>query len=1849
MKNPRCLLNIFSLILISTFLNGQSVTWGPTTPAGIANSLEVNNGSSTATFEFTNDAIELSNVTLEVVLGTGVVYCDGFKFITSGSAVVTPLSASGDSPALFSIDQLEPGEQVTIIFDRKAYCEARDHKIAGGTFEDVLHVYESGTEVTYSNNSNDPFSAEYDVTYGNIIIGAVSHSPSATAGIGETITRNFNVTNGSFGGIKEFWVSDTFNLGEIETSNYQINGVTIPASLITIGPDGFRIHFDDSIIPNINSFIGASGDGDVFFEKDEFFQLSYDITLLSCSVGNSLPSEIHGYYGEDVDQECAPSGRNSTSVSIKNGVPELTVAITTFTAPDLCYAVQHCVTITNTATAPEDFAMDLNILNGEGHNTSNIATPANNSLESSIYRLWDNFMINDSSIVLANAPSGDLNTPYIGFDVYTTNVDGPGGLEDLDMDGFYDDLGAGSSIEVCFDLTLTPEDITCGLGRAAGIEWQHHYFDVNHKNQCAEDRTPIRKDLHYGSLLREYITPTIFAGPSDVVDKDTFQVWVRPYMRNLGATINCNGASSTNSTNLDVEFTVALALPPGISLDNNNTNLPDIYNPSITANAAGDTAFYTINRTNLAEDRFDFNLKFDCEVWDNVSPLTLPFQTTYKCSDCYEEEVHCGLIEIIPHCPGCDFGISTKGLTPQRTTAGYTDSSMIAMVDLTDGTHALDWLLPYDTFDIYTPGVISGDDTENVYYRLVYTPDSGNDVIEFVEGTVTFYDVDGEFGSNYHTVPIIDPPLVTDLGNGSFEALFNLTNSIPLVDPAYVIGKGSGGAGTYDKDSVNLNLSFILGNNFPTQNIQELNMRGTHFYLDDLGNEIFCDNYGGIMYYEYPNIRFSQSDRVLSLGCESIPIQPLLAIGSATADPFPDEYRPVYRLDSIIYTLPTEFEFTGEIMAAGFVSTFSYYYNTDGDLVVITNPDYEIHDTRGTYYPRPRIIVKANCLAESGGPYTFPATAFWTNYLYADPVNQVSSSASNSLSELEEYVAPSFTLTPLNQIVQGYSDAIYWDIQVCNETATLDVDYTWLAIKDHTAGLIIDSIVDISSGTSILVDTLDFGDGNTLVQMGNLEGATCKVMRIYSTYSSCSDEVLDIDYGWSCAGYPTKKDEVIDCMQSTTVKVKDQDATISATITPLADSPIDPSNPSAGNYNNTTIEICEEFPVEVSFISSDAGTLHDIDFNVLLPNGGTGLEYVLGSGTIEVEGIDSTDTPRTWDITADTTFAYSNGNNFKIYLEDIDSTNFKEEGLIGAGQDPTRNEFILRWKMKSTCSLTSNSPFRMRVFAYEQCGERAGGFGEIIKSSNYGIEGAVSPYSTSMTTTFSPNNTFSNCGETKNLALDVFLSGGTTGDKDSLFVYLPVGINYEGNISCTSNVCPSYVETRTELDQEVIVFSYPVGLTNPRFTFNFDIASTLDMICGAPTVEVLSTAVISGLLCDGVTCLNSKVITGNSSLAMLISKPLLALNNYDALLCPDTTFLTIGNVNLVVAEGVLQSSDAYKIDFYCADSAGDAIGSILDSVEINGPALMGETIDFSTAFSFVACDADNGVVGVISNTTSCTCDTLLLPINTFSFSPSVEATIQDTTTCPGESINLSAFTKNTSQYTWSPDIAINCTTCLNPIVNPTTTQQYIITEIDDLGCISKDTVEVLITDCDYGDLPDVSTVLATDDYQTLFSSNGPRHMIISGLQLGVSVDGELDGNPSNDALGDGADEDGLAFFPSLDITPNSTFRLPLEVINTTGAIAHLEAWIDWNGDGDFLDANEMPIDLDDSTGFPNTLELTVPVGAKMDSLLGIRIRLSNTNNMSPYGLIRSGEVEDYLLQIECNDVCLPSLITIQKL
>ena len=139
---------------------------------------------------------------------------------------------------------------------------------------------------------------------------------------------------------------------------------------------------------------------------------------------------------------------------------------------------------------------------------------------------------------------------------------------------------------------------------------------------------------------------------------------------------------------------------------------------------------------------------------------------------------------------------------------------------------------------------------------------------------------------------------------------------------------------------------------------------------------------------------------------------------------------------------------------------------------------------------------------------------------------------------------------------------------------------------------------------------------------------------------------------------------------------------------------------------------------------------------------------------------------------------------------------------------------------------------------------------------------------------------------------------------------------------------------------------------------------------------------------------------------------------------------------------------------------------------------------------------------------------------------------------------------------------------------------------------------------DFGDAPTAAQSGFAASYPTTLAQNGARHGVLPGFGLGPAIDGEADGQPAMNALGDdttGAvdDEDGVVV-PGL--VPGPT---PINALITVrhGAFSAglLQGWIDWNRDGDWNDANEQVVTnrLLREQATPHMVPITVPVGTAL--------------------------------------------------
>ncbi|MBI1315204.1 hypothetical protein GC176_28265 [bacterium] len=179
---------------------------------------------------------------------------------------------------------------------------------------------------------------------------------------------------------------------------------------------------------------------------------------------------------------------------------------------------------------------------------------------------------------------------------------------------------------------------------------------------------------------------------------------------------------------------------------------------------------------------------------------------------------------------------------------------------------------------------------------------------------------------------------------------------------------------------------------------------------------------------------------------------------------------------------------------------------------------------------------------------------------------------------------------------------------------------------------------------------------------------------------------------------------------------------------------------------------------------------------------------------------------------------------------------------------------------------------------------------------------------------------------------------------------------------------------------------------------------------------------------------------------------------------------------------------------------------------------------------------------------------------------------------------------------------------------------------------------------DWGDAPDPLDATA-GQYPTLAANNGAYHLIDGVTVIGNFISGEADGQPNVEAKGDLVhgvydNEDGIVVVQPLAVGDDGVIA-----INTlTGGF--LNAWIDFNADGDWNDANEQ-IAMDLPVG-PGRNRVFVDVPPVADGVhLGqtfARFRLSPNagevsaptgpavNPMNPGG-VGYGEVEDVSLTI----------------
>ncbi|QDV83430.1 Calx-beta domain-containing protein [Planctomycetes bacterium TBK1r] len=191
---------------------------------------------------------------------------------------------------------------------------------------------------------------------------------------------------------------------------------------------------------------------------------------------------------------------------------------------------------------------------------------------------------------------------------------------------------------------------------------------------------------------------------------------------------------------------------------------------------------------------------------------------------------------------------------------------------------------------------------------------------------------------------------------------------------------------------------------------------------------------------------------------------------------------------------------------------------------------------------------------------------------------------------------------------------------------------------------------------------------------------------------------------------------------------------------------------------------------------------------------------------------------------------------------------------------------------------------------------------------------------------------------------------------------------------------------------------------------------------------------------------------------------------------------------------------------------------------------------------------------------------------------------------------------------------------------------------------------------DFGDAPHSGQSGFTSSYPVSLADDGARHVVNGGPTLGTVIDPDLDGVNSADAdsddlVGASDDEDGVTFSSILFASGSSTSvgTVGVDLRNADPTSNRLDAWIDFNQDGDWTDPGEQiftDFDLGTADGLQN-LNFTIPRasgGAIRTGTTFARFRLSTSGNLGVTGLAGDGEVEDHAVTVVASPLTVSTLI-----
>ncbi|MFH1320705.1 MAG: T9SS type A sorting domain-containing protein [Bacteroidota bacterium] len=1078
---------------------------------------------------FSCDTID--SVTIIAMMPYGLIYTSGS--VMSNMDTIIEQNISIPNSPVFTIPMIPPDSGVSIDYNAVTSCGIIPHFSSG-----ILIIDSTFIEYTVNNYAHEQVlknTESHNVLYSNLVITEIDER-NASGKVKDTIQRTITVMNGGNITATRLILVDKYP-----------GGMTIFSTDTGILINGTGA---DTII--VDSISLLPGESIKIMESIKLFGCDIEvkriinskISVLGCVAGNCI---------NDYDYA------SITVIPFLPGKPIITVS------QNISNSFNYCGN-----NGRMEFRISNSGYEDSLHVNAGMAWNFNFKIKiNESVTVLDSFTVNGAIIPNSIIGYDSVNGNYIiHFVNLNQDIDGPGGISDLNGDSVFAELAVGNTLIIGFNIQLS-------YVQGQSSEFVYYYVgegEAIYKDFCGITRKVSNPPPHWDVL------------PNIVCKNDLYEI--APLEINNLDTVSIN--LCMNST----IYTVGPAISCPLNQHFTYLNLPEGYRIASPVTFKGDTIMVdTLNANTLIllggskQGCYNFDITLDnCIGANSVEQQdTIAYALIYRCdTGICQKTIAEKVFTITSHYNDCGLPPSsclyTYGLNVQRTTFGWTDETKNTLVTDTTPGIRLDAAYVFDSIRVEAKGVVVGGIFDTAHVKITYVMPDNMNILTFSDAEVAIV------RSGITSIFTLSPPVISVAGTdpATFTLDFDISHyadSLVILPPDFI-----------PDDSITLIANFVVEE--PA-------------YLDSLNSDIisrFTARHYGIFQGDTLGCGTRKQDFTFMCIRDTFEVDSRYICGEIRTKLFwkqfnccnsffPYEFRNYIRLDTILKVfIPNGYE----------------YVDSSGQFVSFNSPpiDNLMPDTIDTassagdtlYFIENWPVgyefnLNLSLLPEDVCPPNTPLSWIlsYLQYDYADSIYK-KKTVSKIIAPLpfsQPFLQNPYpnSIDSLNLIpshpVSSTTDTIIFTMRICNSSA----DSIWIALNHPANQVEYLYLIDI---TDSLYDTLSPFIHTDSMTIWFFIKKECRSIRVIAQTDICINDKIRIYTGEACSDFPNDIDRYFCLGPNNTFRIEPDQAVMQTHFFPVASAGIDSCTPSA---------------YEIDIINSKFKTITDIKLTVSIPAG----------------------------------------------------------------------------------------------------------------------------------------------------------------------------------------------------------------------------------------------------------------------------------------------------------------------------------------------------------------------------------------------------------------------------------------------------------------------------------------------------------------------------------------------------------------------------------------------------------------------------------------------------------------------